>query len=913
MKFTLRNSALTLIVLFAAAFSAQANENQANESFVFWPQADYDPAIPTVEDVLGYKPGERITWHRDAVRYFEALAAVAPDRLVVKQYATSWEGRQLIYAIVTSAENMARIDEIKTNMQKLVDPRKTSAVEANKIIENQPAVTWLSYAVHGNEISSTEAAMLTAYHLLASRGDDRVNNIMRDTVVIIDPMQNPDGRDRFVHHYEMSEGLLPDSDRIAAEHDELWPGGRTNHYLFDLNRDWFILTQPETQGRVKILQEWYPVAFVDAHEMGSDSTYYFVPAAIPYNPHLANDQRASLDLFGKNNARWFDTFGIDYFTREVFDAFYPGYGDSWPSYFGSIAMTYEQASSRGLVVRQYDGNELTYRYTIRNHFVTSLATAETVAINRKKFLSEFYDYHVSAIDEGNSDSIRSYILPIQADQAAANKLAGLLVRQGIEVGRATESFDACGETYQAGTYVINTAQPAKRFIRTLMDLEVPMEKTFLAEQERRRDKGLPDEIFDVTAWSLPLMMNVRSVACYRAITGPFTAAGAELLAPATISGSDSPVAYLVPWGSAPAVRLLSNALRQGLAVKSSDLAFTHMDIRYPAGTLIIDVADNPAELAEIIAGLVELTGAPVSSVDNSWVTDGPNFGSANVVRFNPPRVAIAWDTPTSPYSAGNTRFIIERQFDYPVTPIRTRRLASSDLSRYQVLILPQSGYGPGYAATLGKKGTKNLQDWVTKGGVLIGLGNANRFLADPDVDLLSIRRENAVIESDKVKAGSAVKAKNGKDTATEKTVKGQYVTDAEAYKDLITPAKDKPDSVAGVLVKADVDADHWLAAGVAPTLNVLVGGSDIYTPIKLNKGVNVARFRAADELLASGYLWEQNRKQLAYKPFTVVQRRGKGYVIGFTQDPNVRAYLDGLNLIFMNAIFRGAAHARPVR
>jgi len=685
MKSILTRTGMALVILISALVATQSS---AQDNFVFWPEADYDAAIPTFQEVLGYKPGERITWHADAVRYFEALAKAAPERISVAQYAKSWEDRELIYAVVSSAENMARIDEIKAGMQRLADPRKTSKAQAQKIIENQPAITWLSYGVHGNEISSTEAAMLTAYHLLASRGDKRVADIMRDTVVVIDPMQNPDGRDRFIHHFEMSEGLVPDSDRISAEHNEPWPGGRTNHYLFDLNRDWFIMTQPETQGRVKILQEWYPVSFVDAHEMGSDSTYYFAPEAVPFNPHLAADQRSSLTLFGKNNARWFDTFGIDYFTREVFDAFYPGYGASWPSYFGSIAMTYEQASARGLVVRQYDGNDLSYAYTIRNHFVTSLSTAETTALNREKFLNDFYNYRVSAIDEGEKDSIRSYILPIQADQAAVNKLTGLLVRQGIEVGRADSSFDACGASYEAGTFVINTAQPAKRFIRTLMDVNVPMDEAFLAEQERRRAKNLRDEIYDVTAWSLPLMMNVKVDTCYRTIDEPFTAAGTDLVQPGSVSGGSGSVAYLVPWGSAPAVRLLVNAMQKGLAVKSSDKAFTHGEQRYPAGTLILDAADNPDNLSELIADLARLTGADVVSVDNSWVTDGPNFGSYNAVRFNQPKVAIVWDQPTSSYSAGNTRFIIERQFDLPVTAIRASQLINADLGRYQVLILP---------------------------------------------------------------------------------------------------------------------------------------------------------------------------------------------------------------------------------
>ena len=243
----------------------------------------------------------------------------------------------------------------------------------------------------------------------------------------------------------------------------------------------------------------------------------------------------------------------------------------------------------------------------------------------------------------------------------------------------------------------------------------------------------------------------------------------------------------------------------------------------------------------------------------------------------------------------------------------TAQIVNATLARYQVLILPQSGWRQGYADVLGKKGTANLKDWVAKGGVLIGLGNANRYLADPEIDLLSISRENAVIEVDKDKAKSNGNGKKNGDKAQEATVEGQYLTSSDDYRALITPEKENPDSVAGVLVKSNVDPDHWLGAGVSPTLNVLVRGSDIYTPLKMDKGVNVALFSGAEDLLASGYIWEQNRKQLAYKPFVVAQRNGRGYVIGFTQDPNVRAYLDGLNVIFMNAIFRGSAHSRPVR
>ncbi len=897
---------MRLLLSFAAAlFVVTANA----QDFEFWPNADYDPSVPTIESVLGHAPGERITWHADAVRYFEALASSDPDRVSVHRYAESWEGRDLIYVVIASPENMGRIDDIKRDMQSLRNAASTSAGEADRIIQSGPAITWLSYGVHGDETSSTDASMLTAYHLLASRGDSRVADILRESVVIIDPMQNPDGRDRFIHGFEMAEGLVPDSDRLSAEHDQPWPGGRSNHYLFDMNRDWFTLNQPESSGRVVALQEWFPVVYVDLHEMGGDRTYYFAPGADPINPHVTATQAENEELFGKTNAAWFDEFGIDYFTRDVYDNFYSGYGSSWPQYFGSIAMTYEQAGVEGLTLRQYNGGELRYKDAVRNHFVTSLGSAETVATNRQKFLQDFYDYQVSAIAEGRSDDIRVYIIPQQSDQAGANKLAGQLVQQSVAVGVADASFKACGEDYAAGSYVIDMAQPAKRLVRTLLDADVPMDSDFVAEQEQRRSIGRESKIYDVTAWSMPLMMNVRAEPCNRMTSVGTTPAGPELVHAPDLPSNDAKVAYLVPWGEGTAIRFLSHALRGGLSVKSSDGAFTLAGRRYPSGTLIIDVADNSADVHRAVRDIASASGANIYAVDDSWVTDGPNLGSNKVVSHNRPDVAIAWDAPTAPTSAGQARFVIEQQFDYPVTAIRTARLAKSDLSNFEVLILPEA-YGEGYAGVLGEAGTENLRDWVSKGGVLIALGSANKYLADANVDLLSIRRENAVAEEGDEDSSSD--SGGDDDEEVEATVEGRNLTSLSDYDKSITPETKLPDSLAGALLRADVVPEHWLAAGVASPLNVLAWGDDIYTPIRLDSGVNVARFTSPENLLASGYIWEENHKQLAFKPFVVAQPSGRGFVIGFTQDPTIRAYLDGLNVIFMNAIFRGAAHARPM-
>lgn len=894
---------MTAFICVLALFWANSTLAQTQiRAQTLWPEDDYDSAIPSVKSVLGYDSGERITWSHDARRYFEALASAAPDRVQLVDYAQSWEGRQLFYVVISSASNLERAESIREGMHALRDPRATSEGEAEALIAQIAPVTWLAYGVHGNEISSTDAAMMTAYHLLASTKDARVPGILKDSVVVLSPMQNPDGRDRFIHRFESALGLESSSDRISAEHNEPWPSGRTNHYLFDLNRDWFIRTQPETRGHADAVMQWLPIAFVDLHEMGSDSSYYFAPEAVPFNPHLAADQRASLELFGRTNASWFDRFGIEYFTREVYDAFYPGYGASWPSYFGAVAMTYEQASARGLRVRKYDGREMSFEETVRNHFLTSLGTVETVANNREKLLRDFYNYQKSAVEEGAAQDTKSYIIPAQTDQNAVDRMGALLAAQGVEVGRSRSGFSACGADYPENSLVINLNQPAKRLLRTLMDPETPMDADFIAEQERLNAKDLPHQMYDVTAWSLPLLFNIESISCNQLVT-----ASVDALAPDSVPMPQLPaeatVAYLVPWGERSAVRLLSRALRDGLRVKSNDKAFTADGVAYPGGTLIIEVGENPADLHQRLLGYVRETQARVMAVNDSWVTEGPSFGSRNVVRMTAPKVAIAWDEPVSSYSAGNLRFVVERQFDYPVSAIRMAQLGEADLSRYQVLILPDR-YSPGYLETLGEEAVARLADWVNRGGVLISLAKATQLLADPSSNMLATRREYRLSDS----------AEESSKSEEEDSARVQGVAlDEESAAQAIQPQDVDPAAIGGAQLRALVDEDHWLAAGIAAQLHVLVRNADVYTPLRLDEGVNVVSFAGEGELLASGHIWESNRRQLAHKPFVMASGKGRGQLIAFTQDPSVRAYQDGLNLILANAIFRGAAHARPLR
>jgi len=896
---------MRLILASLALLLASSTQAQTAD---FLPGTEYTDDAPKFEQVLGYEIGERVSSPANVHKWFDALETAWPDRIRIFPYAESWEGRELFYAVIGTPERLADLDAIRDDIQTIAHPDEHDADAIDAAMERVPGTVWLAHSVHGNEISPADGAMFTAWHLLAAKDDAVVDSILEETLVFINPMQNPDGRARFVHSFEMAEGLEPAASRLAAEHDEPWPSGRVNHYLFDLNRDWLSITQPETQGHVAALLDWYPLAFVDAHEMGSDSTFFFAPEAIPYNPLLADAQRDNLMLFGRNNARWFDRFGFQYFTREVYDAFYPGYGASWPSYYGGIAMTYEQGSARGLRMRRRDGTEMTYADTVREYAVALIASAQTVAENRARMWRDFRDYRAANIALADREGPRAWAIPAQTDQGGADRLAGLLASHGIDTFRTGETVEACGRELEAGSYLVPADQPEYRKLRVLLDRSVEMDEDFIAEQERRRAKDLRDEIYDVTAWSLPLMFNIDTLECSRAVAVD----GMDKIAPGEIpagevSNTDADVAWLVPGGSRATAQVLAAALRRDLHVQSNEEPFVHAGREYPSGTLIFPAAQNEDEAAAILRELAAETGADVFGVDDSWITEGPSFGSNKVRRLIKPRVAIAWDAPTDSYAPGAVRFVLERQFGYPVVPIRTQTLTNADLNRFDVVIIPDGSgrWSGGYQAVLGEAGRDNLEDWVSDGGVLVTMAGGTEWAAHPDVDMLAFRAEHQVREDDEESADD--------DSDNAARVPGTLIESAEQFEQMAQPVAENPDSVAGVLVRAEVDPDHWLAAGVAETVNVLVRGDRVFAPMTRDQGRNVARFAAADELLASGYMWEENRKQLAFKPFVVTQNRGRGLVVGFTEDPAVRVYLDGLNMLLVNAVLRAPSYSRKLR
>lgn len=872
------------------------------------PGATYDPAIPTIKQVLGHDFGEKITTPEEIPIYLRALVQAAPDRTRLTEYARTWEDRPLWLFVIGSPERIARLDQIKADLRRLADPRSLSRADADRLVRELPVVTWLMHGVHGNEISSSDAALAEAYHLLASRNDADIQAVLRDSIVVIDPMQNPDGRARFVFQNLLGAAASVDSNRMSAEHDEPWPGGRSNHYLFDMNRDWFSQSQPETRGRSRAILDWFPHVVVDLHEMGGDGTYYFGPPADPINPHIPPAQRASFDLFGRANAARFDTRGFAYFVRENYDEFYPGYGDSWPIFQGAIGMTYEQASARGLAWKRNDGDTLTYRDGIVHHFTAAITTTITAAKNRERLVREFYDYRRTAVEEGEKSATREYVIVPGRDPSRALALARSLAAQGVEVRRADESIKVGTRTIPAGAFVATNAQPTGRLLRNLLDPQTSQDEAFVKEQDRRRRLRLSDEIYDITAWSLPLVFDVEVLTSPAVITAKSSVipspAGRTLVdgltAPSSAALPAAKVGYILPWGSATAAAV-EEALRAGIRVRQAGKTFTLAGRKFDVGAALVRVSENGSNLAARLAPIIAKHQAEAVPIDTGYQDEGISLGSENVVALKAPRVLLAWDAPTQAQSAGWTRYVLERRFGVPVTAVRVGSIERTDLNDFDVIVLPSGTYAP----LAGQQALDRLREWLRGGGTIVTIADASRWAAGDRINLLETRTElrGGRPEAEERPAGQGASGSNQTPGSSSNSTPPAF-----DYTKSIQPERERPENTPGAIVRVTMDMEHWLSAGQDGELQVMLEGQRIFTPIRLDKGRNIGVYAGKDRLVASGLMWDEARDQIAQKAYLIYQPVGRGHVIAFAEDPNFRAFTEASELLFINAVLLGPAY-----
>ncbi|MGQ9835551.1 MAG: M14 family metallopeptidase [Thermoanaerobaculaceae bacterium] len=837
------------------------------------PPTAIDEAVPNISQVLAYQWGEEISDPEQIRRYAELLVAAAPDRIRLIPYAKSLEGRELFLLILGKPQLLVRLDELAARFRELGDPRRVAVEKQEALIRELPAVVWLMSSVHGDEASGGEAALALAYYLLAAQTAD-VHELLDRVIVVLDPMQNPDGRGRFVAATRQARGLEHALESLDAEHVQPWPGGRFSHLLFDLNRDWLVLTHPESQGRVERLLWLPPQVVVDLHEMGSEQGYFFPPPADPHNPLVSQGQAKLWQLLGKNLAAAFDGAGIRFWTREVFDAFFPGYGESWPLFNGACGATFEQASTRGRAVRLSTGEVLRYEDAVAHHLLAAFVTLKTVAEHKELFTKTWLEYRRQTVAEGKG---KVFLWRDVGD--GGRSLAALLVKHGLEVYKVDAGT-------LAGHFLLPQGQPLGKLAKALLAREIPLPTDFAELQQRREAKRLPDEIYDLTAWSLPLLWDVQVEEKTLPLPSEARLLPVDYAPEGKVIG-EGKVGFVMPWDGLASAQALVALLKAGVKAGVAERPFRVAGRDFPRGSAVIFRRKNPEDLEESLGRVAKLLGVTFYGTDTSLAESGLDLGSNRVRPVKLPSVALLWDAPTAPTAAGHLRFALEYQLRLPTTVIRTQSLASAPLDRFQVIVMPDAYGASSYSRFLPTEAVERLKNWVKEGGVLVAEGEGAAFLTQEKVGLLASQLE---------------KRKGPKPVASEQAAK------ETSYQQAIQPQEEDPPRVPGAILTVDLDEEELLTAGLSGrTLRILVNSRRVFTPLKLDVGRNLGIYAERERLLSSGFIFEESLKLLSQKAYLMMQRHGKGLVLAFAEPPAFRGMTRSGTLLLANAVLLGPA------
>ena len=814
--------------------------------------------VQSPDQFLGYKIGTRYTPHWRIVEYYKHVASAAPSMVRLQEYGKTNEGRPLMVAFVSSATNISNLETIRNNNLGLARLAQGGSVN------NAPAVVWLSYNVHGNETSSSEAGMMTIWSLV-DPANQQTKQWLQNTVVIIDPCLNPDGRDRYVNWFNSVVGSTYNPSLEAREHREPWPGGRTNHYNFDLNRDWAWQTQVESQQRVKLYNQWLPHIHVDFHEQGVNAPYYFAPAAQPYHEVITTFQRDFQYTIGRNHAKYFDEKGWLYFTREVFDLLYPSYGDTYPTYNGSIGMTYEQAGgpAGGAAVLTSHGDTLTLYDRALHHHTTGLSTIEVASKNAQQLVSEFQKYFSNAVSNGIGTYKTFVIKHNDRDAERLAALRRLMEKNSIQLSTA-KAGNYRGYNYITGKeesfslnnkdLVISTAQPRGNLVSVLFEPNTTV---------------VDSNTYDITAWSLPYAYGLSAYAIRDRLN--VTNEGTEtLVAGAPDHTRGDFYGFVIPWNGTSSVKLVGRLLQKGIKLRVSEQPFEMGGKLFERGAVIVLRTSNQyyPNLWKEVRDLAFNNGVQMTPVTTGFVEKGYDFGSSRVRPLKAKKVALLTGEGIGSNAAGEIWHFFDKEISYPVTLINVNDFSRVRWADYDVIIMPDGNY-----RFLGDKTQADaLRSWVQNGGSIVALEGAVSQLARQEWSIKSKKTEED--ESKDVYASLR-----------------KYENRERDFIPTMTP---------GSIFRVELDNTHPLAFGYPAYYYTLKQDDNIYEFLK-EGGWNVGVIKREKQV--AGFVGSKLKNRLQDGLLFGVQNIGNGTITYLADNVMFRSFWENGKLMFSNAVF----------
>ncbi|HEX6428717.1 MAG TPA: M14 metallopeptidase family protein [Niastella sp.] len=814
----------------------------------------YNPAIPKPKDIIYHEPGEWHVTHDRLVNYMQAIATAAPNRVKMERMGFTSESRPQVLLIITSPQNHERLEAIRQEHIQLSDPQRSASLS----IENMPVVVYIGHSIHGNESSGANAALISAYYLAAAQGK-QIDELLQNTVILFDPSYNPDGLQRFstwVNQHK-SKTLVTDAD--SREFNEIWPGGRFNHYWFDLNRDWLPLVHVESRNRLQWFHKWKPNILTDHHEQGSNATFFFQPG-VPsrVNPLTPAGNQELTGKLGGFHAAFLDRIGSLYFTRENYDDFYYGKGSTYPDINGAIGILFEQASSRGHAQKTENGI-LRFPFTIKNQFTTTLSTLEGAKALRKAFLTYQRDFYKNALAEAAAAPVKGYVFGSARDKSKTILFVDMLRRQQIEVYELNTAFQADGFSFEKGNaFVVPSNQTQYKVIRAIFD------KTL----------NYKDSLFyDITAWTLPLAFGLPYAELN---TARFSASllGSKvdkaILPTGTMAGGKSNYAYLFEWDEYYAPRALYALQEAGIIVRTATNVFEipvqDGNRKFNYGTISIPVkaqAIDADKLYQVVKVIAEQNGITVYTTNTGNVINGSDLGSSKMRPLAQPAIAMLTGTGVNATDAGEIWFLLDQQFNIPSTHLEVPAFNRADLNKYNTLIMVGGTYN-----NLDKE---KLRNWIQAGGTFIVTEEAVQWAAQNGLTNVAFKKP----KEDTAKQIAYVERENR--TGAQK--------------------------MNGAIFRAITDLSHPLAYGYNYSFVDLFKANAVYPERNKNPYSNPLVY--GDKPLQSGFVTKENYDAVKNSAAVLVNTLGNGRVISIADNPNFRAFWLGGTKLFLNAIFFG--------